>query len=104
MTLYSPTSLVYAATDRKHRPASHPVVRTLPAPPISPFVGDAASYYQIVGERLRAAREQRGWTQRALGRNLGMSGVSICKYESGLMRPSAWTLYRLERIFGRLRP
>ena len=57
-------------------------------------------YYRSLGERIRAAREHAGLTQRELGVRIGVSHVSIHRWETAGHRPSAFTIRRLGRIFG----
>src|SRR4051794_3517741 len=40
-------------------------------------------------ERLREARERRGWSQRELGERCGLSDNQIYRYENGKSDPSA---------------
>lgn len=39
------------------------------------------------GERLRAARKARGWSQRELGRRVGVSGAAVSRWEMDRTRP-----------------
>lgn len=48
----------------------------------------------FVGERLRAARLQKGWSQMALGKAMGLSFQQVQKYERGINRTSASMLAR----------
>ena len=49
------------------------------------------------GERLRARREARGWTQKDLARAVGMDHRQISRYESGHTQPLMATMMRLVR-------
>ena len=46
-----------------------------------------------IGERIRAARQQARMTQRQLGHQIGVSGVSISDWERGVSQPSAMLLW-----------
>lgn len=41
-----------------------------------------------IGERIKAAREAAGMTQEQLGRELGVTGVAVMRYEKGQRQPS----------------
>lgn len=64
------------------------------------------AYYSHVADAIQEARWERGWTQLDLALEIGVeSGACISYWESGKTHPDAWTLDRLERLFGRrLRP
>src|SRR6516225_7681341 len=49
----------------------------------------------VFQERLKAARELRGWSQEELGSKTGMPPSSIGHYESGSRKPSFHTLRKL---------
>ena len=53
-----------------------------------------------VGERLRAARSDRGVSIRALARDLGVSASLISQIETGKSQPSVSTLYALTTALG----
>ncbi len=91
------TSLVYAAGDRKHRPASHPVLMGKP-------LLDEGAYYAHVAARIRLLRAERGWSQNHLGSRIGATHAAVCYWELGYRRPSAWYIDRLERVLGQVRP
>ena len=42
----------------------------------------------IIGEKLKIARKNKGWTQQELGNKLWISKVSICGYEKGTRIPT----------------
>lgn len=57
----------------------------------------------LLGERVRVARERRGWSQRELSRRAGVANSMVCKLESlhndplrGQLRP----LVRVVRALG----
>jgi transcriptional regulator with XRE-family HTH domain len=49
------------------------------------------------GERLKIAREQKGFTQRELGNLLGIKDTQLSRYENDKMEPSARYLELLAR-------
>jgi transcriptional regulator with XRE-family HTH domain len=49
----------------------------------------------FIGGRIRAHREARGLSAQALGRKLGFTAQQITKYEAGLSRVPAATLYTI---------
>lgn len=46
------------------------------------------------------AREARGWTQKRLASELGMTDVAVSRWESGDRDPSTDTLLRLADVLG----
>src|SRR5438445_606169 len=52
---------------------------------------------KFLGQRLRTLRKQRGWSQRALGRNSGLSGKFIGEVERGEKSISIDSLYGVSR-------
>jgi Zn-dependent peptidase ImmA (M78 family)/transcriptional regulator with XRE-family HTH domain len=56
--------------------------------------------YQDLGERLRRAREQAGFTQAEAGVELGVSAAAISHYESGKRSINALALDRLASLYG----
>lgn len=64
--------------------------------------------FEDFGERLRRLRLDSGYTQKELGQKVGVGTTSICKYESGAMKPTidvavelAYNLgVSLDRLFG----
>jgi DNA-binding XRE family transcriptional regulator len=57
-------------------------------------------YAAAVGERLRAYRLAAGLSQRALGRQAGVSGGAVSEWERGLKRPRPSFLRRLAGALG----
>lgn len=51
------------------------------------------------GEKLKQARKQKGWSQEELGKQIGVHGRHVGKYENGHTMPSAETLVRIATIF-----
>jgi transcriptional regulator with XRE-family HTH domain len=68
----------------------HGVMRTSTRPPRR----RAPKHPQTLGERLWAARERRGFTQRALGLRLGVGQAAVSAWEKDVTQPrdSAWPL------------
>ena len=56
---------------------------------------------RAIGQRIRAARRQAGMTQRQLGRQIGVSGVSISDWERGVSQPTALLLWQLANVVGK---
>ena len=52
-------------------------------------------------ERLRLAREQRGWSQQEAGFRAGVSANMIYMYEAGQRNPSTLALRGLAALYGR---
>ena len=50
---------------------------------------------EIFPDRLRASRDLRGWSQRELGRRVGIPATSIAHFEIRTRKPSFDTLRRL---------
>lgn len=53
---------------------------------------------KIAGDRLRALRKSKGYTQKELAYLVGVSTVSIQNYEKGVNLPRTGTMIELERI------
>lgn len=54
----------------------------------------------MYAERIKLLRQQCGMSQQALGEMLGVSAVSVGKWERGQSQPDIGTLTRLADIFG----
>jgi transcriptional regulator with XRE-family HTH domain len=54
---------------------------------------------QVLGSRVRALREARGLSQRALSQQLRISKSMVTKYEGGLHPPTFTMLVRLAALF-----
>ncbi len=50
--------------------------------------------------RIKEYRDKLHLSQKALGAKLGLTSVSILKYEKGISEPSIGTLKRMSEIFG----
>ncbi len=55
---------------------------------------------KLLGQRIRSCRENLGFSQSDLARELGVSFQQIQKYERGLNRVSAGTLKKMAALFG----
>lgn len=55
---------------------------------------------KTLGQRVRAFRQERKWTQQQLGEALGRSQQEIYRWEKGLVRIPADDLGLLARVFG----
>ena len=93
MSAHLPTSLVYAATDGKHRPSSHPVLSGVPVQrraesPLAP----------LSGWRIRALRIVKGMSQYDLAAAMGVSRPAVAQWESGAYRPSEEHMARLREV------
>src|SRR5258706_7986493 len=51
-------------------------------------------------DRLREARERRGWTQRELAARCGLSDIQVYRYETGRSDPSASNLRLMAEQLG----
>jgi transcriptional regulator with XRE-family HTH domain len=58
-------------------------------------MSDKRTPSDVFQERLKAAREFRGWSQEELGAKAGMPASSVGHYESGSRKPSFDTLRKL---------
>ena len=54
---------------------------------------------QVLGSRIKELREGRGWSQRALSQELGISKSMVAKYEGGVHTPTVKLLVRLAGLF-----
>jgi transcriptional regulator with XRE-family HTH domain len=54
---------------------------------------------QVLGSRVKALREARGLSQRALSQQLRISKSMVTKYEGGLHTPTVTVLVRLAALF-----
>lgn len=52
------------------------------------------------GERLRALREERGWTQRELAERSGVPFPTVCNHEQGRRNPSWPQAVKLAKALG----
>lgn len=51
------------------------------------------------GSAIKAMRKERGWTQEELGAHLGVTGVSVGRFESGVRKMSIRGLIRTAEVF-----
>lgn len=52
----------------------------------------------LSAEGIRAARQSRGWTQKELGRRLGVTDLAVRYYENGLRKPAPYLRDKLAAI------
>ena len=52
------------------------------------------------GLLIRKLREQKGWTQEALGAKIGVTAAAISQYENNLNVPSADVIAGMATVFG----
>ena len=55
-----------------------------------------------IGQRIKAAREAKGWTQEKLAGVMKYSREMISLYERDVYKPSSRALMAFERVLGRL--
>lgn len=55
--------------------------------------------YQLMGQRIRELRRQRGWTLQDLARQVGLSLSFMGHIERGTRKPSLETIVRLAQLF-----
>ena len=53
-----------------------------------------------IGQRIRQAREALGWSQTQLGAKLGVSHISVGRWERGVMLPSRKRMKELAKVLG----
>jgi len=51
------------------------------------------------GEKLKALRKEKGWSQDVLGEKVGIHGRHIGKYEIGKAMPNAETVIKIAEVF-----
>ena len=56
--------------------------------------------YDILGQRLRVARERAGMTQTEAAQFIDVTSAALNQYESGKRRVDALSLERLARLYG----
>lgn len=57
----------------------------------------STSLTRAIGDRIRAAREDMGWTQKDLAAKLGVSLAMVGRYERGINLPPADDIAKLSR-------
>lgn len=57
--------------------------------------------YQLIGSRIRRAREALGYSQEELGRQLGYSAAAISYFEAGMRKVRIDDLQRIARVLGK---
>ena len=53
-----------------------------------------------ISQRIRKLRREREWTQKELGKRMGMDHRNLTKYETGATKPSVRVLKRFAEAFG----
>lgn len=53
----------------------------------------------LLGERIKALRKEKGWSQGELAEKVGTDGRQISRYENGHITPSADVLVKLAEVF-----
>jgi len=56
--------------------------------------------YAEIGANIRAERKRKGWSQKKLAEQIGVSSMLISFYENGSKRPSLENLLRICQMFG----
>lgn len=56
--------------------------------------------YTSLGDRLRRERSRRHWTQEDLAHQIGVSVLSLLRWEKGQFKPSKYALQKLVELFG----
>jgi len=54
----------------------------------------------LFGERLKILRTKRGISTIRLGKELGVSDATISRWENGLIKPTAESIYNIAKFFG----
>ncbi len=52
------------------------------------------------GERIKAVRKARGWSQRELARRIGVSAMAVSKWENGTVEPDTSRLCAIAEVTG----
>ncbi len=61
---------------------------------------DPEAFALLVGERIRNARQERGWTQVELADAAGLSSNYVARLERGELGPSLFVACKLAEAFG----
>lgn len=61
---------------------------------------DPEEFALLVGERIRLARQERGWTQVELAEAAGLSSNYVARLERGELSPSLFVACKLAEAFG----
>lgn len=61
---------------------------------------DPEAFAALVGERIRLARQERGWTQVELAEAAGLSSNYVARLERGELGPSLFVACKLSEAFG----
>ena len=57
------------------------------------------STFENIAEELKKLRQQQGWSQEDLARNLGVSFATVNRWENGKTRPSKLALVQIKNRF-----
>jgi len=55
---------------------------------------------ELFGQRLKELRQGRGLTTVKLGKALGVTNAAISRWENGLRKPCADSIYEITKFFG----
>lgn len=55
-------------------------------------------FMENIAEQLKALRQQQGWSQEDLARELGVSFSTVNRWENGKAKPSKLAIVQLERL------
>lgn len=58
-------------------------------------------YYKFIGERLRNAREQSGYTLAKLANGIGLTSAAVANYESGIRQIPVHVLQEFAKVLGK---
>jgi transcriptional regulator with XRE-family HTH domain len=59
------------------------------------------NYYRIIGERIKKAREETGYTQGTVANSLSLTTAAIANYEAGTRQIPIHALVHLAQVFGK---
>jgi len=65
-----------------------------------PHSGEAGQLAAYIGERVHSLRQEKQSSMRDVANGSGLSVAFICQIENGQSMPSAYTLWRLAKVFG----
>ena len=53
---------------------------------------------KIIGENIKKYRKEKGYTQEELAKKIGKSHITIRKYETGVLGPSAYSMSIIAKV------
>ena len=56
------------------------------------------STFENIAEELKKLRQQKGWSQEDLARNLGVSFATVNRWENGKTKPSRLAQEKIEQV------